>query len=51
MADCGHDKIILELREEIKELRSIIENLVKSNNELEQKMCSKLIGVATNSFP
>jgi len=38
MTDCGHDKIILELREEIKKLRSIIEDLVKSNNELRQKM-------------
>jgi transposase len=45
MTDCGHDKIILELREEnkklreeINQLRSVVETLVKSNNELQQKM-------------
>jgi hypothetical protein len=38
MADCGHDKIISELREEIRQLKSIIDNLVESNRKLQQRL-------------
>lgn len=38
MSDCGHEKIILQLQEEIRQLKIIIENLVESNKDLQKRL-------------
>jgi len=38
MSDCGHEKIILQLQEEIRQLKIIIENLIESNKDLQKRL-------------
>ena len=38
MSDCGHDKIIIQLQEEIRQLKIIIEKLVESNKDLQKRL-------------
>ena len=38
MSGCGHEKIIIQLQAEIKQLKLIIENLIESNKELQKKL-------------
>ena len=36
MSECGHEKIIMQLQEEIKQLKVVIKKLVESNKDLQQ---------------
>ncbi len=38
MSECGHEKIILQLQEEIRQLKAIIEKLVESNKDLQKRL-------------
>ena len=38
MSDCGHEKIISQLHEEIRQLKAIIEKLVESNKDLQKRL-------------
>ena len=38
MSECGHEKIILQLQEEIRQLKIIIEKLVGSNKDLQKRL-------------
>ena len=38
MSNCGHEKIILKLQEEIRQLKIIIEELVESNKDLQKRL-------------